>query len=381
MASNVYTKNEILQNLASKGYFIDAYTLDTFFEKWKVEAIFEDEQGCEFYDTNALDLVLENLFNASSDQQEEELEEPRVLKAPEPKAPEAKPAQPQTYTQPQVQAQPQVEVQQPFVQPQIIYNQPPQPMYQQPYIQPQMQQPYMQPQMQQAPYQQPIINDAQTNKILSNISLSDGTPLINKVQDNNMDYIDYNAIEQEAIADIQPADDFDFGVKKEKKMGILEGAMLATGQEYVPEETTSEDAAAQNEENPDFDDISLLSESLEAQEKFREYVVSELSRKNVDLTPKNNEFKLDISERTLNMIAKSMAKKIASHVNKIYSGEAKNSAKFDEIQEKNKKLETRTKELEDQNKKLRLLLAESNKNLNSYKPSFFGLYKKVPPTQ
>lgn len=386
MASNVYTKNEILQNLASKGYFIDAYTLDTFFEKWKVEAIFEDEQGCEFYDTNALDLVLENLFNASSDQQEEELEEPRVLKAPEPKAPEVKPVQAQTYAQPQVQTQPQVEAQQPFVQPQIIYNQPPQPMYQQPYIQPQMQQPYIQPQMQQpqmqqAPYQQPITNDAQTNKILSNISLSDGTPLINKVQDNNMDYIDYNAIEQEAIADIQPADDFDFGVKKEKKMGILEGAMLATGQEYVPEETTSEEAAAQNEENPDFDDISLLSESLEAQEKFREYVVSELSRKNVDLTPKNNEFKLDISERTLNMIAKTMAKKIASHVNKIYSGEVKNSAKFDEIQEKNKKLETRTKELEDQNKKLRLLLAESNKNLNSYKPSFFGLYKKVPPTQ
>ena len=37
--------------------------------------------------------------------------------------------------------------------------------------------------------------------------------------------------------------------------------------------------------------------------------------------------------------------------------------------------------LEDQNKKLRLLLAESNKNLNWYKPSVFGLYKKVPPGQ
>jgi enoyl-CoA hydratase/carnithine racemase len=57
--------------------------------------------------------------------------------------------------------------------------------------------------------------------------------------------------------------------------------------------------------------MSLLSESLEAQEKLREYVVSELSKKNVDLTPKGNEFKLDISERTLNMIARSMAKKIA----------------------------------------------------------------------
>ena len=87
MASNVYTKNEILQSLASKGYFIDAYTLDTFFEKWKVEAIFEDEQGSEFYDKNALDLVMDNLFNSPQEQggaQEEP--ELRVLKEPEPQA-------------------------------------------------------------------------------------------------------------------------------------------------------------------------------------------------------------------------------------------------------------------------------------------------------
>ena len=133
-------------------------------------------------------------------------------------------------------------------------------------------------------------------------------------------------------------------------MGILEGAMLATGQEYVPESET-EQQEIQVEENPDFDDMSLLSESLEAQEKFREYVVSELSKKNVDLTPKGNEFKLDISERTLNMIARSMAKKIAKHVNQIFSGEIKSSEKLQEIEERNKKLEQRTRDLEDQNKK------------------------------
>ena len=81
MTSNVYTKNEILQKLAAKGFFVDVYTLDTFFEKWKVEAIFEDEQGCEFYDTNALDLILNNLFNSSNvDNVEEEEQEPRMLK-------------------------------------------------------------------------------------------------------------------------------------------------------------------------------------------------------------------------------------------------------------------------------------------------------------
>ena len=47
------------------------------------------------------------------------------------------------------------------------------PIYQQPYVQPQVQQPiYQQSQMQQAPYQQNVINDPQTNNILSSISLS-----------------------------------------------------------------------------------------------------------------------------------------------------------------------------------------------------------------
>ena len=65
MGSDVFTKNEILQTLAKRGYFLDSYTLGTFFQKWKIEAIFEDEQGGEFFDKNALELVLKNLFNDS----------------------------------------------------------------------------------------------------------------------------------------------------------------------------------------------------------------------------------------------------------------------------------------------------------------------------
>ena len=93
----------------------------------------------------------------------------------------------------------------------------------------------------------------------------------------------------------------------------------------------------------------------------------------------SNEFKLDISERTINMIARTMAKKIAKHVSAICSADSKAITQLEEIKQENKKLEKKAKELENQNKKLRLLLAESNKNLNSYKPSIFGLYKKVPP--
>lgn len=363
MASNVFTKNEILQSLASKGFFIDAYTLDTFLEKWKIEAIFEDEQGSEFFDKNALDLILDKLFNSSNvEEKTEEIVEPRLI-------------QPQSYNPIPESMISQSQSIQPQIQPtQVVYVQPAN-VYEvnkQPVVQNTQQN-----------YKQQIINDSETNDILNNISLSDGTPLIKKVQNNINDFeLDYNLLEQEAIKDISsPTEpEFDFEIKQEKKMGILEGAMLASGQEYMPESQANQEEL-QTDENPDFDDMSLLSESLEAQEKFREYVVSELSKKNVDLTPKGNEFKLDISERTLNMIARSMAKKIAQHVNKIFSGEIKSSEKLQEIEEQNKKLEKRARELEDQNKKLRLLLAESNKNLNSYKPSMFGLYKKVPPKQ
>ena len=243
------------------------------------------------------------------------------------------------------------------------------------------------------------VNDAEANSILNNISLSDGTPLMNKVQGAGDDLynIDYEMLKKETEAELglptsEPEMASIFEKKEEKKMGILEGAMIAAGQEpeiQIEEpgtvEITEPEVVSPAEDVSEFDDMSLLSESIEAQERFREYVVSELSKKNVDLTPKSNEFKLDISERTLNMIARSMAKKIVKYVNQLYGGDPKAAEKFEEVQKELKKLEARGKELEDQNKKLRLLLAESNRNYNalsnSFQPSFFGLYKKVPPQQ
>ena len=406
MTSNVYTKNEILQKLAAKGFFVDVYTLDTFFEKWKVEAIFEDEQGCEFYDTNALDLILNNLFNSSNvDNVEEEEQEPRMLKpvqspieeeqvkpqqvAFEQPKPQAPYQQPQMQQMAQTQPMPQMQ-QMPYVQPM------PQPMPQpmvQPMPYPQMQQPYpyQQPQVQYfqpAPQRQEYI-DAETNRVLNSISLSDGTPLANKVSDNPLDdYTKYEMLEQEAIKEHEPSwrsklyEQKEELQKEEKKIGILEGALRNSDNDPINEGANTEvpeETPAETGEVTEIDDISLLSESLDAQEKFREYIVSELSKKNMDLTPKNNEFKLDISERTLNMIARSLAKKIAKQVNQIYAADAKASEQLVEVEEQCKLLEEKTKDLEDQNRKLRLLLAESNKNLNSYKPTFFGFYRKVSP--
>lgn len=393
MTSNVYTKNEILQELAAKGFFVDVYTLDTFFEKWKVEAIFEDEQECEFYDANALDLVLNNLFNSSNvANDDEEEQEPRILKPVQTPIEEEPQIKPQTafeqpkpqaiYQQPQMAQAPQMQ-QMPFVQPM------PQPMVQ-PMPYPQMQQPYpyQQPQMQYfqpAPQRQEYI-DAETNKVLNSISLSDGSSLASKVSDNPLDdYTKYEMLEQEAIKEHEPSwrsklyEQKEELQKEEKKIGILEGALRNSDSDSINESTNTETSETPSGEVSDIDDISLLSESLDAQEKFREYIVSELSKKNMDLTPKNNEFKLDISERTLNMIARSLAKKIAKQVNQIYAADARASEQLAEVEEQCKLLEEKTQDLEDQNKKLRLLLAESNKNLNSYKPTFFGFYRKVSP--
>lgn len=136
-----------------------------------------------------------------------------------------------------------------------------------------------------------------------------------------------------------------------------------------------------NDDIEEIDDMSLLSESFEAQEKLRQYVISELSKKNLDITPPKGEFKLDVSEKTLNMIAKAMGKKIAKYVCQFCAQDlgAAINKKDSKGSQEYKKLEKKANELEEQNKKLRLLLIESNRNLNSYKPSIFGFYRKVKP--
>jgi len=354
MTSNVYTKSEILKNLASRGYFIDTYTLDTFFEKWKVEAIFEDEQGSEFYDKNALDLVLNNLFNAK-----EETKKPQN----EPPIQQIQPQTPIQPTQPNIQYQnPQMPTQQQL---NNAYNNVAAPQIE-------IKQPQIEIKEEDKQFQ---IDDSETANILNSISLSDGSNLIDKIKETSD--LDIN-IEEKPIIEEKPKKQS--SLDDAPKLGILEGAMQQVSPEF--KEVSPEDVTAPMDfetESGDFDDMSLLSESLEAQEKFRQYVVSELSKKNLDVTPKQNEFKLDISERTLSMIARSMAKKIAKHVSMICTQDAKSSAKLADLEEVNKKLEAKARDLEEQNKKLRLLLAESNKNLNSYKPSIFGLYKKEPP--
>lgn len=50
----MYTKQDIEKSLLEFNYFIDQITLGTFIKNWKIDAIYEDEDGIEFFDNVAI---------------------------------------------------------------------------------------------------------------------------------------------------------------------------------------------------------------------------------------------------------------------------------------------------------------------------------------
>lgn len=50
----MYTKKDIEKNLNELNYFIDESALSNFIRNWKIDAIYEDEDGIEFYDNLAI---------------------------------------------------------------------------------------------------------------------------------------------------------------------------------------------------------------------------------------------------------------------------------------------------------------------------------------
>lgn len=46
----MYSKKDIERNLVEYNYFIDETTLSQFIKNWKIDAIYEDEDGLEFFD-------------------------------------------------------------------------------------------------------------------------------------------------------------------------------------------------------------------------------------------------------------------------------------------------------------------------------------------
>lgn len=53
----MYNRESILQNLNAENYYIDKHSLDLFLNDWKIDSIYEDENGMEVYDDLSLDKI------------------------------------------------------------------------------------------------------------------------------------------------------------------------------------------------------------------------------------------------------------------------------------------------------------------------------------
>ncbi len=53
----MFNRESILKSLNSENYYIDNHSLDLFLEDWKIDSIYEDEDGLEFYDDLALEKI------------------------------------------------------------------------------------------------------------------------------------------------------------------------------------------------------------------------------------------------------------------------------------------------------------------------------------
>lgn len=53
----MFNRETILKSLNAENYYVDKHSLDLFLNDWKIESIYEDEDGLEFYDDLSLDRI------------------------------------------------------------------------------------------------------------------------------------------------------------------------------------------------------------------------------------------------------------------------------------------------------------------------------------
>lgn len=91
----MYNRESILKSLNSENYYIDKNSLDSFLEDWKIESIYEDEDGIEFYDDLALDKIKKGIsLKAQGYSDEQIVTKLQRLEAKVSKPSEDKPVQP-----------------------------------------------------------------------------------------------------------------------------------------------------------------------------------------------------------------------------------------------------------------------------------------------
>ncbi len=368
METKVFSKNDILQKLAQDGFFVDYLTLGSFLQKYKIEAIFEDENGNEFFDKSAYDVLVSNVLKKpfTTDNQESQNSLGDAGYKPD-FAQNSGPSLQNFNT--------------PTGQPVLVSNS----------------------------NQTFTGEDSKGLEVDKKASLENikwyrwddvSADFANDKPTDDVRIIDSGSENTNKESSSDSQHDIQLQFAKTSDETVFEHENVQTQENYWsssqnPNQDTSDfvqkdfnneiehniatELSSTDENEDDFDDIGLLSDSIQAQEKFQKYIVNELAKKNIDVTPpkQENAFKFDISEKTLNMIARAIAKKIAKQVSAVLSNEDRNSTKLIQAEKKSQILEQKITTLEEQNRKLKLLLAESNKNLNSYKPTFFGFYRFV----
>ena len=92
----MFNRETILKNLNTENYYIDNHSLDLFLEDWKIESIYEVEDGLEFYDDLALEKIKKGISLKAQGYSDEQIiaklsrMEAKIEKNEEP----AKPVQP-----------------------------------------------------------------------------------------------------------------------------------------------------------------------------------------------------------------------------------------------------------------------------------------------
>lgn len=55
----MFSKKEIIKIISESGHFVDDFILNAFIKNWKIESIYQDEEGIEYYDKECVDKILE----------------------------------------------------------------------------------------------------------------------------------------------------------------------------------------------------------------------------------------------------------------------------------------------------------------------------------
>ena len=146
----------------------------------------------------------------------------------------------------------------------------------------------------------------------------------------------------------------------------------------MPKEMNTSNLTAQDIREIIRDEISKQTANVvpkpQSGEDMRE-IIREIVKQATEIAPQNA-FKLDISHGTLDMIAKSIAKKIAVKLNSYYKlNSTKQNVKLQQFRERTIELKEKNQALAEENRRLKLQLTETKETLSAYKPSLFGLFK------